>query len=99
MKLGGERLGAQESVSKCLQVELSGHRLWNMAKKPDKAGVTREKAERSDMSGLDLWNSDKELDKAERPDMSRLGARHVQLEPLESGLGAGYVWLDRRFWW
>jgi hypothetical protein len=24
MKLGGERLGAQESVSKCLQVEMSG---------------------------------------------------------------------------
>jgi hypothetical protein len=24
MKLGGERLGAQESVSKCLQVEISG---------------------------------------------------------------------------
>jgi hypothetical protein len=26
------------------------------------------------MSGLDLWNSDKEPDKAERLDMSRLGA-------------------------
>jgi hypothetical protein len=28
------------------------HRLWNPAKKPDKAGVTQDKAERPDMSGL-----------------------------------------------
>jgi hypothetical protein len=39
--------------------------LWNPAKKPDKAGVTR--------------------DKAERPDMSRLGAGHVQVRSLEPG--------------
>jgi hypothetical protein len=51
------------------------------------------------MSGLGLWNSDKELDKAERPDMSGLEAGHVLLEPLETGLGAGYVWPDLRFWW
>jgi hypothetical protein len=31
---------------------MSGHRLWNPAKKSDKAGVTRDKAKRSDMSGL-----------------------------------------------
>jgi hypothetical protein len=35
-----------------------------------------------DMSGLGLWNLDKELDKVERPDMSKLGAGHIQLEPL-----------------
>jgi hypothetical protein len=40
------------------------------------------------MSGLDLWNPDKEPNKAEQPNMSRLGARHVRPEPLESGLGA-----------
>jgi hypothetical protein len=38
------------------------------------------------MSRLCLWNSDKELNKAERSDMSRLGAGHVRPEPLESGL-------------
>jgi hypothetical protein len=43
------------------------------------------------MSGLDLWKKDKESDKAERSDMSELGAEHVQPEPLESNLGAGYV--------
>jgi hypothetical protein len=31
---------------------MSGHRPWNLAKKPDKDGVTRDKAERPDMSGL-----------------------------------------------
>jgi hypothetical protein len=31
---------------------MSGHHLWNLAKKPDKAGVTQDKAERLDMSGL-----------------------------------------------
>jgi hypothetical protein len=56
---------------------ISINRLWNPAKKPDKALVTQDKAERSDMSGLDLWNPDKEQDKAERPDMSGLGAGHV----------------------
>jgi hypothetical protein len=49
---------------------MSGLGLWNLAKKLDKAGVTRDKAERPDMSGLGLWNPDKMSDKAERPDMS-----------------------------
>jgi hypothetical protein len=31
---------------------MSGHRLWNPVKKSSKAGVTRDKAERLDMSGL-----------------------------------------------
>jgi hypothetical protein len=31
--------------------------------------------------------------------MFGLGARHVQLEPLKFGLGAGYVRPDMRFWW
>jgi hypothetical protein len=30
----------------------TGHRLWNPTKKSDKAGVTRDKAERLNMSGL-----------------------------------------------
>jgi hypothetical protein len=51
------------------------------------------------MSGLGLWNLDKELDKAERSDMSGLGAELVWPEPLETSLGAGYVWPDMRFWW
>jgi hypothetical protein len=33
-------------------LDMSGHHLWNLAKKPDKAGVTQDKAERLDMSGL-----------------------------------------------
>jgi hypothetical protein len=33
---------------------MSGHHLWNPAKKPDKVGVTRDKAERQDMSELGL---------------------------------------------
>jgi hypothetical protein len=49
---------------------MSGLGLWNLSKKLDKAGVTRDKAERPDMSGLGLWNPDKMSDKAERPDMS-----------------------------
>jgi hypothetical protein len=65
--------------------------LWNSSKKPDKAGATQGKADRPDMSKLGFWNSDKEPDKAKRPDMSRLGGGHVQPEPLETGLGAGYV--------
>jgi hypothetical protein len=51
------------------------------------------------MSGLGLWNSKKESDKAEKPDMSGLGAGHVRPEPMESDLGVGYDWPDRRFWW
>jgi hypothetical protein len=35
----------------------------------------------SDMSGLSLWNADKE----EGPDMSSLRPRHVRAESLESG--------------
>jgi hypothetical protein len=72
--------------------------LRNPTKKPDKAGVTQDKTERPDVSGLGpnmselgLWNPNKEPDKAERPDMSRLGAGHVLPEPLQTGLGAGYV--------
>jgi hypothetical protein len=30
------------------------------------------------MSGLGLWNPDKKLDKAKWPNMSSLGAEHVQ---------------------
>jgi hypothetical protein len=78
---------------------MSGSGLSNLTKKSNKAGVTRDKFERLDMSGLGLWNPDKELDKAERPDMSRLGVGHVWLDPLETGLGAGYVWPDRRICW
>jgi hypothetical protein len=70
---------------------MSGLDLWNPAKKSDKAGVTRDKAERSGMSELGLWNPDKKLDKAERSDISELGVGHVQQEPLETGLGARYV--------
>jgi hypothetical protein len=44
------------------------------------------------MSGLGLWNLNKEPDKAKRPDMSGLGAGHVRQEPLETILGVGYVW-------
>jgi hypothetical protein len=66
---------------------MSGLGLWNPAKKSDKVGVTRDKAERPDISGLGLWNPNK----AERSDMSRLGAGHVRPEPLEISLGAGYV--------
>jgi hypothetical protein len=32
--------------------DMSDHHLWNPAKKPDKAGVTRKKAERSDIFRL-----------------------------------------------
>jgi hypothetical protein len=56
---------------------MSDHCLWNPAKKPDKAGVTRDKAEMSNMSRLGLWNSDKESDKVELPDMSEPEARHI----------------------
>jgi hypothetical protein len=42
---------------------MSDNRLWNPAKKLDKAGVTR--------------------DKANRPDMSELGVRDVQVSSLE----------------
>jgi hypothetical protein len=31
---------------------MSHNRLWNLSKKPDKAGVTRDKADRLDMFGL-----------------------------------------------
>jgi hypothetical protein len=51
------------------------------------------------MSGLGLWNPDKEPSKAKRSDMSGLEARLVRPEPLETDIGAGYVWSDRRFWW
>jgi hypothetical protein len=37
------------------------------------------------MSGLGLWNPDKESDKAEKPDMSGLGAEHVRVRSLELG--------------
>jgi hypothetical protein len=32
---------------------MSDNRLWNPAKKPDKAGVTWDKADKPDMSGLE----------------------------------------------
>jgi hypothetical protein len=38
-----------------------------------------------DMSGQSHWNPATGPDKAERPDMSGLGAGHVQPESLESG--------------
>jgi hypothetical protein len=62
---------------------MSGYRLWNPAKKPDKAGVTQDKAERSDISGLGLWNLVKEPDKVERPDMFGLGSGHVWVRSLK----------------
>jgi hypothetical protein len=69
---------------------MSNNCSWNPAKKSDKAGVTRDKAERPDMSRLGLWNSAKKSDKAEvtqdkaeRPDMSGLGAKHFQVRSLE----------------
>jgi hypothetical protein len=31
---------------------MSGNHLWNPAKKPNKARITRDKADRSNMSGL-----------------------------------------------
>jgi hypothetical protein len=37
---------------------MSGLDLWNPTKKTDKARVTRDKAERLDMSGVGLWNTD-----------------------------------------
>jgi hypothetical protein len=43
------------------------------------------------MPRLGLWNLDKKLDKAERQDMFGQRAGQVRPEPLESGLGAGYV--------
>jgi hypothetical protein len=39
------------------------------------------------MSGLGLWNPDKEPDKAERSNMSGLGVVHVRVRFLELGLG------------
>jgi hypothetical protein len=79
--------------------------LWNPAKKPDKARARIRLRGRTypgcepNMSELGLWNLNKEPNKAERPDMFGLGAGHVRPEPLETGLGAGYVCHDRRFWW
>jgi hypothetical protein len=84
---------------------MSGNRLWNPANKLDKAGVTRDKADRSDMFELGLWSPAKKSDKAGVTrdkaglDMFELRAGHVRPEPLETGLGVGYVWPDRRFWW
>jgi hypothetical protein len=37
------------------------------------------------MSGLGLWNLDKESDKAKRSDMFGLGAGHIRVRSLESG--------------
>jgi hypothetical protein len=59
---------------------MSDNSLWNPARKPDKVGVTCDKADRLDMSWLGLWNPSKKPDKAgvtrgkaDRPDMSKLG--------------------------
>jgi hypothetical protein len=49
----------------------------------------------TDMSGKSLWNLAKGSDMAERPDMSDLGAEHVQGMPLESGLEAGHIRLPK----
>jgi hypothetical protein len=38
-----------------------------------------------DMSGQSHWNLSTELDKAERPNMSGMGAGHVRPESLEFG--------------
>jgi hypothetical protein len=62
---------------------MSGYRLWNPTKKPDKAGVTEDKAERPDISGLRLWNLVKEPDKVERSDMFGLGSGHVWVRSLK----------------
>jgi hypothetical protein len=60
---------------------MSGNHLWNSAKKSDKAGVTWDKADRLDISGLGFWNPAKKpdkarvtRDKAERSDMFRIGS-------------------------
>jgi hypothetical protein len=46
------------------------------------------------MSGLGLWNPNKELDKAERSNMSGLGVGHVRVSSLEPGIRkrGGHVW-------
>jgi hypothetical protein len=69
---------------------MSGNRLWNLTKKPDKAWVTLDKADKSDMFGLGLnmsrlglWNLAKKPDKAKRPNMSEMGARHVRVRSLK----------------
>jgi hypothetical protein len=64
-------------------LDISGNHLWNLAKNPNKAGVTRDKVERPNISGLGLWNPDKEPDKSEKSDMSGLGAGHVWVRSLE----------------
>jgi hypothetical protein len=38
------------------------------------------------MSGLGLWNLDKEPDKAKTADMPGMGAGHVRPKPLKSSL-------------
>jgi hypothetical protein len=46
--------------------DMSGYRLWNPALEPDKSGsedLTRDKAERPDISEKPLWNPNKVLDK------------------------------------
>jgi hypothetical protein len=62
-----------------------GNRLCNPTKKPDKAGVTWDKVDRLDMSGLGLWNPAKKSDKDERSDMFGLGAGHIRVRSLEPG--------------
>jgi hypothetical protein len=54
-----------------LGADMSELALWNPNKEPDKAGITKDKAERPDMFGLGAghvwlapWNLDKETDKA-----------------------------------
>jgi hypothetical protein len=69
--------------------------LWNPDKEPNKAERSDMSRLGTDMSRLCLWNPDK----AERPNKSGMEGGHVRPQPLESGLGARYVYPDRRFWW
>jgi hypothetical protein len=47
-------IGVSETQA-CLgrEPDMSSHHLWNLAKKPDKAGVIQDKTERLDMFGLE----------------------------------------------
>jgi hypothetical protein len=78
MKLEGERLGDQESISKCLQVEMSGQ--------PDKRDVG------AFYSPLPLRESTRWG--VRDPDMSGSGVRHVRQTSLEPCQGTRQVRLQ-----
>jgi hypothetical protein len=78
MKLGGERLRAQESVSKCLQCENE----WPTMLERCGGGLFIAPPRESSRWGV------------RNPDMSGLGARHVQPTSLELILGTGYSWYE-----